>query len=45
MLRRAVGLILVLITLSACGNKGSLYLPTPEQNPEQNKNSKPAPRQ
>jgi predicted small lipoprotein YifL len=44
-MRLAVGLLLVLITLSACGNKGSLYLPTPEQNPEQNKNAKPAPRQ
>ena len=44
-MRLAVGLLLVLITLSACGNKGSLYLPTPEQNPEQSKNSKPAPRQ
>jgi predicted small lipoprotein YifL len=44
-MRRGVGLLLVLIALSACGNKGSLYLPTPEQNPEQSKNSKSAPRQ
>lgn len=44
-MRRAVGLLLVLITLSACGNKSALYLPAPEQSPEQKKNDKPAPRQ
>jgi predicted small lipoprotein YifL len=42
-MRRAVGFLLVLLALSACGNKGALYLPTPEQDPQQN--SKPAPRQ
>jgi predicted small lipoprotein YifL len=42
-MRRAVGLILVLLALSACGNKAALYLPPPERDPQQN--SKPAPRQ
>jgi len=41
-MRRAVGLLLVVLALSACGNKGSLYLPSPEQNPKQDKS---APRQ
>lgn len=42
-MRRIAGFLLVLITLSACGTKGTLYLPTPEKNPDQN--SKTAPRQ
>jgi predicted small lipoprotein YifL len=43
-MRRAAGLILVLIALSACGTKGSLYLPSPEKN-QQQQNGKSAPRQ
>jgi predicted small lipoprotein YifL len=42
-MRRAVGLLLVLLVLSACGNKGALYLPSPDRNTQQD--SKPAPRQ
>jgi len=42
-MRRAVGLILVFLVLSACGNKAELYLPPPERDPKQD--SKPAPRQ
>jgi len=42
-MRRAVGLLLVLLALSACGNKGALYLPSPERNPQED--GKPAPRQ
>jgi predicted small lipoprotein YifL len=42
-MRRAAGLILVLLALSACGNKAALYLPPPEHNPQQD--NKPAPRQ
>jgi len=42
-MRRAVGLILVFLALSACGNKAALYLPTPERDPQQD--SKPPPRQ
>ena len=42
-MRRAVGLLLALLALSACGTKGALYLPPPEHNPQQD--SKPAPRQ
>jgi len=42
-MRRVVGLLLVLIALSACGNKGALYLPSPERDPQQN--SKTTPRQ
>jgi len=42
-MRRAVGLILVFLALSACGNKAALYLPPPEQDPKQD--SKPSPRQ
>jgi len=41
-MRRAAGLVFVLILLSACGNKGALYLPPQEQNPQQD--NKPAPR-
>ncbi len=41
-MRFAAGLILVLVALSACGNKGALYLPSPERSPQQN--DKPAPR-
>jgi predicted small lipoprotein YifL len=42
-MRRAVGLLLVFITLAGCGNKGALYLPSPERDSQQN--TKPAPRQ
>lgn len=42
-MRRIVGLLLVLLALSACGNKGALTLPSPERNPQQD--SKPAQRQ
>jgi predicted small lipoprotein YifL len=42
-MHRVVGLLLVLIALSACGNKGALYLPSPERDPQQN--SKTTPRQ
>jgi predicted small lipoprotein YifL len=35
--RRAAGLLLVLAQLSACGTKGPLYLPTPEQKAQQQK--------
>ena len=42
MRRRVAGLVLVLLLLSACGNKGALYLPSPEQDPKQD--NKPAPR-
>jgi predicted small lipoprotein YifL len=42
-MRRAAGLLLAVLALSACGNKGALYLPQPERNPQQD--SKSAPRQ
>jgi len=42
-MRRAAGLIIVLLALSACGTKGALYLPPPEQKPQQD--NKTAPRQ
>jgi len=42
-MRSAVGFFFVFFLLSGCGNKGALYLPTPEQDPQQD--SKPAPRQ
>jgi len=42
-MRRAVGLILLFLALSACGNKAALFLPPPERDPKQD--SKPAPRQ
>jgi len=39
---RVVGLfLLVVLALSACGNKGALYLPSPEQNPKQDSKSTP----
>ena len=39
---RVVGLLLVVVlALSACGNKGALYLPSPEQNPKQDSKSTP----
>ena len=40
-MRRAVGLLLVFILLSGCGNKGSLYLPPPERDSQQDSKSKP----
>jgi predicted small lipoprotein YifL len=43
-MRSVAGLILMLLALWACGTKGSLYLPPPEQKPQQQDN-KPAPRQ
>jgi predicted small lipoprotein YifL len=42
-MRLAVGLLLILVVLVGCGNKGSLYHPTPERDPQQN--SKTTPRQ
>jgi len=41
-MRFAAGLLFLLVTLSACGNKGSLYLPSPEPTPKQD--DKPASR-
>jgi len=41
-MRSVAGLVFVLLVLSACGNKGALYLPPPEQNSQQD--NKPAPR-
>jgi len=40
-MRRAVGLLLVLFFLAGCGNKGPLYLPSPEKNPQQDSKSSP----
>jgi predicted small lipoprotein YifL len=42
-MRRAVGFIalLLLFTLSACGNKAGLYLPSPEKDPRQDSKSTP----
>jgi predicted small lipoprotein YifL len=43
-MRRVVALVLAIITLSGCGNKGALYVPSPAKDSQQN--SKPtAPRQ
>jgi predicted small lipoprotein YifL len=42
MRRRVAGLVFIFLFLSACGNRGPLYLPSPEQDPKQD--SKPAPR-
>jgi predicted small lipoprotein YifL len=45
---RTAGLLLVLALLSACGTKGPLYLPTPEQKAQQQKqqdNKQQPPRQ
>jgi len=42
MRRRVAGFVFVFLFLSACGNRGALYLPKPEQDPKQD--SKPAPR-
>jgi predicted small lipoprotein YifL len=42
-MRRAVGFILLLLILSACGNKAALYLPSPDKDSRQD--NKPAPRQ
>ncbi|MGB7540630.1 MAG: lipoprotein [Burkholderiales bacterium] len=44
-MRRTAGLIVILLVLSACGTKGPLYLPPPLQKPQQQQDSKPAPRQ
>lgn len=35
MLRRAAGLVLLCLVLQACGTKGPLYLPPPDQKPAQ----------
>jgi predicted small lipoprotein YifL len=43
-MRRAAVFLLALIALSGCGNKGALYLPSPERDSQQ-QNSKHAPRQ
>ncbi|HEY7674584.1 MAG TPA: lipoprotein [Burkholderiales bacterium] len=42
-MRLTASLIVLLLALSACGTKGALYLPPPEQKPQQD--NKPAPRQ
>lgn len=42
-MRCAAGLFLLLLAVSACGTKGALYLPSPEQ--KQQQDNKPAPRQ
>jgi predicted small lipoprotein YifL len=45
---RIAALLVVLALLSACGTKGALYLPTPEQKAQQQKqqdNKQPPPRQ
>ena len=42
-MRRVAGLVFLLLVLSACGNKAALYLPPPEQKPQQD--NKTAPRQ
>lgn len=34
---RTAGVLLMLALLSACGTKGALYLPTPEQKAQQQK--------
>ena len=46
-MRRAAGLLLLLLLLPACGNKGPLYLPTPEQKAQkqQQDNKQQPPRQ
>jgi predicted small lipoprotein YifL len=44
-MRRAVGLILVFLALSACGNKAALFLPLPPPERDPQQDSKPAPRQ
>jgi len=38
---RALGILLVFAFLAGCGNKGSLYLPTPEKDSQQNSKSNP----
>jgi predicted small lipoprotein YifL len=43
-MHRVAVLLLALVALSGCGNKGALYLPSPERDSQQ-QNSKPAPRQ
>jgi predicted small lipoprotein YifL len=40
-MRRTVGILVVLVFLAGCGNKGSLYLPTPEKDSQQNSKSNP----
>ena len=44
-MRRTVGFIVVLLVLSACGTRGTLYLPPPEQKPQQQQDNKAAPKQ
>jgi len=43
-MRSVAALLLALIAFSGCGNKGTLYLPSPERDSQQ-QNSKPVPRQ
>jgi len=40
-MRLAAGLIVVLLALSACGNRGALYLPKPERSTQQDGKSAP----
>ncbi len=42
-MRCATGILIILLGLSACGTKGALYIPTPEQKASQD--SKASPRQ
>jgi len=42
-MRSIAALLLALVALSGCGNKGALYLPSQQKDSQQN--SKPAPRQ
>jgi predicted small lipoprotein YifL len=50
-MRRTAGLLLLVLVLPACGTKGPLYLPTPEQKAQQQQkqqqqdNNKQQPRQ
>jgi len=40
-MRRTVGILVVLVFLAGCGNKSSLYLPTPEKDSQQNSKTNP----
>jgi predicted small lipoprotein YifL len=40
-MRRAAGILLVFLLLSACGTRGPLTLPQPEQKPQQDNKAAP----